>query len=455
MTDNRQERLEQLITSRKATVGILGMGYIGLPLALEKARAGYTVIGYDIKAERIESLKNGRSYIEGVLTDDLMPLVRSESLIPTGNPLEAINADIIVICLPAPLDTRRLPDPIYLEHAAEQIAAELWSKSDESVKDNSHEKQSSSPLIILESTAFPGATEDILLPPLQNLKRKAGKDFYLACCPHRVDPGNKVFSTSCSPTVVGGITENCTQMASLFYKSVSGAEPLKVSNPRTAEMSRMLENSFRAVNIALVNEMAVLSRRLNIDIWEVIEAAKTKPHGFLPFYPGPGQGGYGTSWDAIYLLWKAREHMFHPRLTELSTEINDAMPRYVSRRIGSMLNIKSLAIRDSKIMILGLSYKKNISDTRNSPALRLWEILSKDGAELYYHDPYIPSIEINGIQHHSTPLDEENVQKMNVVAIITDHSTVDYSIISKHAPLIFDTRNVMQRHGAEGILECL
>ena len=414
--------LEKKIRDKTARIGIIGLGYVGLPLAVAFAREGFNVTGIEQDRSRIISINSGKNYIGDIDNSELKALVKSKKLRATDDPKELEHADAICICVPTPLDKNKQPDISFVTSTAEKLSKIV------------HKDQ----LIILESTTYPGTTEEVLKPMLERSGLKAGQDFFLAFSPERVDPGNKKFNIKNITKVVGGINEKSTGLAALLYGQVVD-EVHKVSSPRVAEIEKLLENVFRSVNIALVNELSILCKKMDIDIWEVIDAAKTKPYGFMPFYPGPGIGGHCIPLDPFYLAWKAREYGINAKFIELAGEINDRMPKYVVELIQNSLNKKGKAVKGSNIVVYGVAYKKDISDQRESPSLKIIELLIKNGAKLSYNDSYVPKIHLNGTVLHSR--DMKAIKDCDCAVIATDHSYYDYEAIVKNASLVIDTRN--------------
>jgi len=412
--------LQQKIKDKKAVIGIIGLGYVGLPLAVAFAKEGFKVLGLEQNPKRRGSINRGKSYINDVKDEDLSTL----RVIDDYSPLK--KADAICICVPTPLDKNKQPDISHVRSVAENLSKIIQKGQ----------------LIILESTTYPGTTEEVVGPILERSGLKAGRDFFLAFSPERIDPGNKKFTLRQIPKVAGGINRESTRLAALLYGQIVDLVH-EVSSPRVAEMEKLLENVFRSVNIALINEMAILCKKMKIDIWEVIEAAKTKPYGFTPFYPGPGIGGHCIPLDPFYLAWKAKEYEINTKFIELAGEINEGMPEYVVSLISDALNRKGKSLKGSHILLLGMAYKKDISDTRESPALKILEILHRREAEVAYNDPYIARVEFNGSHLKSAPLKPARLKKCDCVVITTDHSDYDYGEIVKHAPLIVDTRNAI------------
>jgi UDP-N-acetyl-D-glucosamine dehydrogenase len=414
------------IETKQARLGVIGLGYVGLPLAVEFARAGFPVIGYDVSADRVKDLNAGRSYIPDVPSDHLTDVVASGRFHASVTPDALHDVDIIDICVPTPLRKTRDPDLSYVVKAV-QTTAEVLRKGQ---------------LIILESTTYPGTTDEVVQPALEEGGLKAGEDFYLAFSPERVDPGNPTYTTKNIPKVVGGINEPSTTAAVRFYSQVIDTV-IPVSDTRVAEMVKLLENTFRAVNIGLVNELALMCHRMDIDVWEVIEAAKTKPFGFMPFYPGPGLGGHCIPIDPYYLSWKARQSGFEARFIELAGNVNGAMPEYVVERVAEALNSHRKAINGSRIHIFGVAYKRDVNDLRESPALDIIELLARRGAEVSYTDPYVPAFAHGGLDLTSVE-ERQAADHCDCALIVTDHKVFDYPAMVTRFPLIVDTRNALK-----------
>jgi UDP-N-acetyl-D-glucosamine dehydrogenase len=416
--------LKQKILNKTAKLGIIGLGYVGLPLALEFVKSGFKVIGVDIDQQRVEMFNKGESYISDVDSEELKPFVDKDALWATADYSCLENLDTVSICVPTPLNKTRDPDLSFIVAAVTEIAKYLRNNQ----------------LVILESTTYPGTTRELILPMLEGTGLKVGTDFFLAFSPERIDPGNKTFTTRNIPKVVGGITLECTEIAKTLYEQVIETV-IPVSSTEVAEMVKLLENTFRSVNIGLVNEIALMSDKLGIDVWEVIDAAATKPFGFMPFYPGPGLGGHCLPVDPFYLSWKARQNGFEARFIELAGQVNAYMPVYVVQKITDALNERSKSVKGSKILILGVAYKKDVNDTRESPALDIIEILRKKGASVLYSDPYVPQLIADDYNIVSQELREELLKNIDCVVIVTNHSEFDYQYIVSHAPLVVDTRN--------------
>ena len=419
------------IIERKAVIGIIGLGYVGLPLAVEFGRGGFSTIGFEVDQGRIESINSGTSYIPDVPVEIIRTLVEHKKLSATSDFTRLRDVDAVIICVPTPLRKTKEPDISYILAAAGQVAAHLHSPE----------------LVILESTTYPGTTDEVLLPMLSETGLKLDEDFYLAFSPERVDPGNSQFQTRNIPKVVGGVSKMSTEVASTLYQTIV-QRVHKVSGARVAETAKLLENTFRSVNIALVNELAQLCYHLGIDSWEVINAAATKPFGFMPFFPGPGIGGHCIPLDPHYLSWKARLHGFEARFISLAEEVNSHMPRHVVQLIQDGLNLRAKALKGSRILILGVAYKRDINDVRESPSLAVIEQLLHKGSDVTYHDPFIPEIKLDGQGSlQSVGLDNQALEESDCVVILTDHSAFDYSRVARLANLIVDARNVTRGLG--------
>ncbi len=417
------------LRDKTAVLGVIGLGYVGLPLAVEKAKAGYKTIGFDIQSHKVEMVNNGVNYIGDVVNEDLKTLVKEGFLSATSDFSQVANADCVCICVPTPLDIYQQPDISYVRSSAESIVPYMHKGM----------------LIVLESTTYPGTTQELLLPIFESSGLKCGEDFYLAFSPERVDPGNLIYKTRNTPKVVGGITENCTEVAAALYESILEAPIHRVSSPAVAEMEKILENVYRNINIGLVNELAILSNKMGINFWEVVDAAKTKPYGFQAFYPGPGLGGHCIPLDPYYLSWKAREYGFHTSMIESSMMINDKMPEYIVERIALALNEKEKPIKNSEILILGVAYKQDINDYRESPAIKVIKELVKRGADVEYFDPFVKEFSSEGLEMRGIPeLSAEVLSQKAIVVITTAHTTVDYDFVNEHAELIFDSKNAMK-----------
>lgn len=405
-------------------VCIIGLGYVGVPLAIEFAKAGLSVTGIDVDAEKTDAINAGRSYIPDVPDSVLAPLVRSGCLAATTDYAVLASADAACICVPTPLRKSEDPDISYIVAAVEQIAAHLHPGM----------------LIVLESTTYPGTTEELVLPRLEAGGLKAGRDFFLAFSPERVDPGNREYVVRNTPKVIGGVTPACTERALALYRhAVDTLVP--VSHARTAEMVKLLENTFRAINIGMVNELALICDRLDVDVWEVIEAAKTKPFGFMPFYPGPGLGGHCIPIDPLYLSWKMKTLNYNARFIELASQINAGMPEHVVEKVAAMLNRVRKSVNGSRILILGVAYKRDVGDTRESPANDIIGLLRQQGADLAFADPFVAEYEVLGEAVPRHDFARDGAAGFDCVVIVTNHSAFDYARVLREAPLVFDTRN--------------
>lgn len=421
---NLKEQLIEKINNKTAKVGVVGLGYVGLPLAVEKANAGYHTIGFDVQEKKVEMVNNGENYIGDVVDTKLNKLVKSGVLKATTDFSFVAEVDTICICVPTPLDLYKQPDLSYVIESTKSVAKYLHKGM----------------LVVLESTTYPGTTEEVLKPILEETGLKCGEDFFLAFSPERVDPGNKNYNTKNTPKVVGGCTKECTEIASTLYSNILSSNIHTVSSPAVAEMEKILENTFRNINIGLANEMAILCKRMGIDVWEVIDAAKTKPYGFMPFYPGPGLGGHCIPLDPFYLEWKAKEYDYHTRLIETSGEINDSMPEFVLDNIMKILNKYKKSLNGAKVLLLGLAYKNDIDDYRESPAFKVIEQLEKNGANLVVNDPFCKQAKYNGKTYFSIDW-KKVIDEMDIVVITTAHSCYDYEEIVKRAKVVYDTRN--------------
>ncbi len=421
--------LKQKFMNKTATLGVIGLGYVGLPLAVEKAKAGFKTIGFDVQESKVEMVNAGHNYIGDVVNEDLEAIVRSGLLSATTNFAQVAQADCVCICVPTPLDAHQQPDISYVKASADSIVPYMHKEM----------------LIVLESTTYPGTTEELLKPIFETSGLKCGEDFYLAFSPERVDPGNLIYKTKNTPKVVGGITPECTDIAATLYESVLEACIHRVSSPAIAEMEKILENTYRNINIGLVNELAILCNKMGINFWEVIDAAKSKPYGFQAFYPGPGLGGHCIPLDPYYLSWKAREYGFHTSMIEASMMVNDRMPEYCLERAAKILNRFKKALNGSKVLVLGVAYKQDIDDYRESPAIKMIEGLEKEGSYVVYFDPFVPEYRKQGkIVKGEPELNAELIESADLVVITTAHSNVDYVLVQKHAKIIFDTKNAMK-----------
>lgn len=414
--------LIQKIESRQARITVIGLGYVGLPLAVEIAAAGFQVTGYDKSAEKVDAVRRGISYIKDVPQEALAAHVQAGRITATTDPTCLAHADAVVICVPTPLNKSKAPDNGYIIAAAADLLPHLHRDM----------------LVVLESTTFPGFTREVLLPRLRESGLQPGRDFYLAFSPERVDPGNPRFHTRNTPKVIGGTTPRCLEAVQALYQCFI-ERLVPVSSTDAAEMVKLLENTFRAVNIGLANELALMCQKLGLDTWEVIEAAATKPFGFMPFYPGPGLGGHCIPVDPLYLSWKLRTLKYEARFIEVADQVNTAMPEFVVTRMQDALNDLSLPVRGASILVIGVAYKRNIDDIRESPALDIIELLAQKGAQVQYHDPFVPSLQLGDHSYRSQPLTD--LGRYSAVAILTDHSNIDYAQIAREARLILDTRN--------------
>jgi UDP-N-acetyl-D-glucosamine dehydrogenase len=419
------------IQLREANIGIVGLGYVGLPLGMTFAEAGFAVTGFEVDARKVQSIQKGESYIKHIPNDALETLTISGKLRATTDYSKASGMDCLIICVPTPLTRAREPDVSYIVRSAEALVPAVRPGQ----------------LFVLESTSYPGTTEEVLKPILERSGLRAGVDFHLAFSPEREDPGNKRFSTKNIPKIVGGLTPRCLEVAQVLYGSAL-SQTVAVSSTRVAELAKLLENIFRSVNIALVNELKMLCDRMDLDVWEVIQAASTKPFGFMPFSPGPGLGGHCIPIDPFYLTWKAREYQFQTKFIELAGEVNTQMPSYVVQRTMEALNRHRKSINGSKLLVLGAAYKKDVDDPRESPALKVISLLKDRGANVFYHDPFVPKLDQeHGVDFEmsSTPLVMSSLQDYDGVLILTDHSDIDYGAVVQHSRLIVDTRNATRK----------
>ncbi len=423
------KQLMKKVDEKTAAISVIGMGYVGLPLAVEVAKAGYKVTGIQRNPERARRINSGKNYIPDIKDEELKELVEAGRLKSTVDFSVLSDADVVIMCVPTPLTKNKEPDISHIVTATEEIVRYIHSGM----------------LFVLESTTYPGTTDELILPMLQKKGFKVGEDFFLAFSPERVDPGNKLYTTKNTPKIIGGITRNCLDIAVRLYGHFID-KVIPVSSTKTAEVIKLLENTFRAVNIALVNEVAIMCNKLGIDSWEVIEGAATKPFGFMPFYPGPGLGGHCIPIDPHYLSWKLKSLNYHARFIELAGDINANMPVYVVNILVDALNNRSKPLKGSKILLLGVSYKKDIGDMRESPALDILNLLLHKEAIVYYHDPYVPSLEVDNQVFESIPLTKETLNQSDCVMIVTNHGNFDYPFIVEHSALILDTRN-----GTKGI----
>ena len=428
MEENMKQELLKKIENKEIVVGVVGLGYVGLPLAVEKAKAGFKTIGFDVQKSKVDSVNAGHNYIGDVVDSDLEKLVKEGKLSATVDFSFVKDVDFIAICVPTPLDKHQEPDISYVKSSAEEIAKYLMPNT----------------MVVLESTTYPGTTEELIKPILENGSGlKCGEDFYLGFSPERVDPGNLIYKTKNTPKVVGGIGKDATEVIAAMYRAVLEGDVYEVSSPAIAEMEKILENTYRNINIGLINELGRLCHKMGISVWEVIDAAKSKPYGFQAFYPGPGLGGHCIPLDPYYLTWKAREYGFHTTLIENSMVINDGQPAYCVERAMHILNRYKKAINGAKILILGVAYKQVIDDYRESPAIRVINELDKVGADVDYYDPWISEYRENGKTVKGlAEITPEIVAGYDLVMVTTAHSNVDYEMVQKNAKVIFDTKNV-------------
>lgn len=427
---NIKETLIKKIENHEIVVGVVGLGYVGLPLAVEKAKAGFKTIGFDVQQEKVDLVNQGHNYIGDVVDDDLVELVNAKQLSATSDFSFVKDVDFIAICVPTPLDSHQQPDISYVKDSTIAISKHLKPGT----------------MVVLESTTYPGTTEELIKPILEEGSGlKCGEDFYLGFSPERVDPGNKQFKTKNTPKVVGAIGKDATEVIAKMYREVLVGDVHEVSSPAVAEMEKILENTYRNINIGLVNELAILCDRMNISLWEVVDAAKTKPYGFQAFYPGPGLGGHCIPLDPYYLTWKAREFGFHTSMIEASMMINDKMPEYCVDRAAKVLNRAKKALNGSKVLVLGVAYKADIDDYRESPAIDVIEILQREGADVDFFDPYIPKFRAHGKEYVGiADISPEVISSYDIVFVAAAHTNVDYDMIEQNAKAIFDSKNAMK-----------
>ena len=418
------------IENKEIVVGVVGLGYVGLPLAVEKAKAGFKTIGFDVQPQKVEMVNAGHNYIGDVVDSDLAEIVKSGMLSATTDFSFVKDVDFVAICVPTPLDEHQQPDISYVRSSTEAVSKYLKKGT----------------MVVLESTTYPGTTEELIKPILEEGSGlKCGEDFYLGFSPERVDPGNLIYKTKNTPKVVGAIGKDATEVIAAMYRAVLEGEVYEVSSPAVAEMEKILENTYRNINIGLVNELTMLCNEMGISMWEVVDAAKTKPYGFQPFYPGPGLGGHCIPLDPYYLTWKAREYGFHTTLIENSMVINDSQPEYCVERAMHILNRHKKAINGAKVLVLGVAYKQDIDDYRESPALRVIDELNKVGAEVSYFDPWVSECKHGGKVLRSIPvLTPKAVHDVDLVMVTCAHTNVDYAMVQQNAKVIFDTKNVMK-----------
>ena len=440
MEGKLMSNIKKKLMDKTATLGVVGLGYVGLPLAVEKAKAGFRTIGFDVQESKVEMVNAGKNYIGDVVNEDLEEIVKSGLLSATTDFAQVASADCVCIAVPTPLDAYQQPDISYVKASAESIVPYMHKDM----------------LIVLESTTYPGTTEELLKPILEKSGLKCGVDFHLAFSPERVDPGNLIYKTKNTPKVVGGITPECTDVAAAMYEAILEAPIHRVSSPAVAEMEKILENTYRNVNIGLVNELAILSNKMGINFWEVVDAAKSKPYGFQAFYPGPGLGGHCIPLDPYYLSWKAREYGFHTSMIESSMMVNDRMPEYCAERSSKILNRFKKAMNGARILILGVAYKQDIDDYRESPAIRVIEELEKEGAEVVYYDPFVSEYREHGVvKKGELELTSELIESADLVIVTTAHTNINYDFVQKHSKAIFDTKNAMKQVESRENIELL
>ena len=420
-------KLIKKIQDKTAHISVVGLGYVGLPLASAFVNAGYQVSGIDIDPKKVEKLKQGKSYIIDVV-DESIKAALEKGFSVSGNYTAIAESDAILICVPTPLNDSKEPDITFIVKAVESIIQYIRKGT----------------LVVLESTTYPGTTEELIINRIERERGyKIGEDFYVCYSPERVDPGNKYFSVDNTPKVIGGATSECTELGRMLYTSFLD-KIIPVTSTKVAETTKLLENTFRGVNIALMNEMTIMCERMGVNIWEVIEAAATKPFGFMPFYPGPGIGGHCIPLDPMYLSWEGKKYNYFNRFIELATDINANMPRYVLQQLQNCLNKKGKCLHNSKVLIIGMSYKKDIDDLRESPALEIYDSLLQKGAKVNYYDPYVESFKYKEMKVYSIELTPGNIQLADIIIVITDHTCVDYQMILDYGELVYDTRNVMK-----------
>ena len=425
-----KQQLLKKIEEKSITVGVVGLGYVGLPLAVEKAKAGFKTIGFDVQDEKVKLVNEGHNYIGDVVDSDLKELVESKMLTATTDFSFVKDVDFVAICVPTPLDTHQQPDISYVKSSTEAISKYLTKGT----------------MVVLESTTYPGTTEELIKPILEEGSGlKCGEDFYLGFSPERVDPGNLIYKTKNTPKVVGAIGKDATEVIATMYRAVLEGDVYEVSSPAIAEMEKILENTYRNINIGLVNELTMLCNKLGISMWEVVDAAKTKPYGFQAFYPGPGLGGHCIPLDPYYLSWKARAYGFHTSMIENSMMINDQMPEYCVERASKILNRHGKAMNGAKVLVVGVAYKQDIDDYRESPALRVIEVLKREMANVEFYDPWISEYKYKGEKYQGLKdITPEVIASYDLVMITAAHTNVDYDMIQKNAVAIFDTKNVMK-----------
>lgn len=431
------EKQTYKINNKEAKVGVLGLGYVGLPLALEFSKSGYTTYGIDVNAKKVDTLKSGQTYIEEIKRESIVAGLETGKFIPTADTSVIAELDAVSICVPTPLTESQLPDMSYILSAVELI------------KEHMHKGL----IIILESTTYPGTTEEIIQAQIDEMGYTAGEDYFLCFSPERVDPGNKRYNTKNTPKVIGGTTSKCTEIVTFLYSQVVD-HVVPVSSTKTAEMSKLLENTFRSINIAFINEMAMLSDSLGIDLWETIDAAATKPFGFMPFYPGPGIGGHCIPLDPMYLSYKAKNNNFNSKFIEHAQEVNKSMPSYVLNKVANSLNRIQKSVNGSNILIMGMAYKPDIDDIRESPSLEVYDLLAKNGANIDYNDPFATSFRRkDNSTAHSVELDYSRMAEYDCVILLTNHSVYEYEKVLEHASMIIDTRNAFKAFNSDKIFK--
>lgn len=421
------DNLKNKILTKKANIGVIGLGYVGLPLAIAFAKRGFKVWGIDVDKDRVARLKKGQSYILDLKPAEIVSLQNNNSLVVTADISSIKKLDAFIVCVPTPLLKTKEPDVSFIVSATEMIKKHMKNGQ----------------VIVLESTTYPGTTEEVMLPILESTGFKEGKDFYLAFSPERIDPGNAKYFVTNIPKVVGGLSKKSTEITAILYRQIID-KVMTVSSAKAAEMTKLLENTFRIVNLGLINELTLMCDKLGMNIWEIIEAAKTKPYGFMPFYPGPGVGGHCIPIDPLYLSWKAREKGFETRFINLASEVNGQMPHYVVEKVADELNKKGKALKGSKILICGVAYKKDVKDLRESPVFEIIEILKRYEANISYYDPYFPYFKIDGIDLKCVRFDRKTLRSFDCAVVVTDHSGVDYAFLAKNSRSVIDTRNALK-----------
>ena len=425
MTSDYLKQFESRLKKKEIKIAVVGLGYVGLPLALEFSRKDFLVFGIEIDRDRLEHLKKKETYITDISSLELKNALKSGKFVPCGDFKVLKEADVVIVCVPTPLKRKIHPDISFIKEAIKSISKNLKIGS----------------LVILESTTYPGTTDEIILPLLESGGLRQGRDFYLCFSPERIDPGNAQYPVSKIPKIIGGVNKEAGLLGKAVYEVIVN-KVVMVSSTRVAEITKLLENTFRIVNIGLIDELAMMAHKMKIDIWEVVDAAATKPFGFMPFYPGPGVGGHCIPKDPLYLYWKAKKFGFKSRFIKLASDVVSYMPEYVVRRLEEALRSKGLRLSGAKILLIGLTYKKDVKDLRKSPSLDIFDILNKEHAVVSYHDPLIPYLKFDGLNFKSLPITRANLNKFDCVVIATDHSKLNYKLILENAKIIFDTRNV-------------